>query len=83
MNLEKRLQQLENKIGVNDEPLPLILIAVQDKRRGSTDPGVLQMGIIPGRSDGPPGFTLNRGENEDPDDFLSRAQEVHERHYLL
>lgn len=81
MNMEKRLERLEDLIGVGDEIPPLIRIDAMDCSRGSTDPGTPTIGVIPGKIGGPCGVTLFREKNEDPDSFLERCEAKHAKFY--
>jgi|AntAceMinimDraft_9_1070365.scaffolds.fasta_scaffold00753_18 hypothetical protein len=81
MNMEKRVAELENKVGINDEPAPLILINVTDCSKDSQDAGSPTFAVIPGQIGGPCGTTLIRHENEDPDKFLNRAESEHQDFY--
>ena len=81
MDLENRIKRLENRIGVADGIPPLIRIDVVDSQKGSTDPGIAQLAVVPGKIGGPYGFTLFRGEGETGADFLDRAELRHKDFY--
>ena len=79
-DLEYRIQRLEALLSLEADA-PLILINVRDQQRGSTDPGTVRLGIIPGRSCGYQGQTLMRNPGEDEDDFLIRCQKEYSELY--
>ena len=76
MNIEKRVRKLEDRIGIFDEPAPLIFIRIRDQRKGSQDPGRLNIAVLPGPACGHPGQTLTRDLNETEDDFLLRCFDI-------
>ena len=79
-DLEYRIQRLEALLSLEADA-PLILINVRDQQRGSTDPGTVRLGIIPGRSCGYQGETLMRNPGEDQDDFLLRCDKRYSELY--
>ena len=81
MNLENRIERLENRIGVGDEIPPLIRIDVVDSKKGSTDPGIPLFIVIPGQIGGFQGTTLFRAEDESPNDFLKRCEKKYSEFY--
>jgi len=74
MNLERRISELEDRIGVTDQAHPLIILMAKNCEKGSIDEGTPFYGIIPAPAIGTPGASLTRGETEDPDIFLKRCE---------
>ena len=74
MDLEKRVERLENRIGVTDATAPLVLIKVMDQQKNSQDQGSVRLGVIPGRSCGHHGQTLTRDTGESESSFLERCE---------
>lgn len=81
MNMNERITRLEDRIGIKDEIPPMILIKIADQRRGSTDTGTAQMGIVPGKICGPQGAFLIRDESESSDAFLERCSTQYDKIY--
>ena len=73
MNIVKRVERLENLIGIIEQDPPLLFIRVANNERGSMDPGTVRLGVIPGRPREKHGAFLIRNEGEGLDDFLERC----------
>lgn len=82
MDMRTRIEKLEGRVGVTNAIPPLIQIDVMNCEKGSTDPGVPEIGIIPGKLNGQSGLTLLRGECESPTDFLKRCEAMHSEFYV-
>lgn len=81
MSLEQRLEKLEDKMSITNAIPPLIRIDAMNCEKGSTDPGVALIGIVPGKIGGLSGFTLFRAEDETGADFLERCEARHTEVY--
>jgi len=80
MNLEARVQRLEALLSLEADA-PLIFIRIRDQRKGSQDPGRLNIAVVPGPACGHKGETLIRNEGEDQDDFLLRCDKRYSELY--
>ena len=78
--LEYRIQRLEALLSPEADA-PLILINVRDQQRGSTDPGSIQIAVVPGRSCGRQGVFLTRRADESECDFLTRCESGYDETY--
>jgi hypothetical protein len=81
MDLKGRIERLESLVGVDAQIPPLIVISTLDCRKDSQDAGDPTFAVIPGKIGGPPGFTLNRAEDETENDFLKRGEAKHQEFY--
>jgi hypothetical protein len=80
MNIEQRIEKLENLIGVSGDE-PMIIINVSDYSKGSQDEASPLLVVVPGRVGGPKGITMFRGKDEAPDNFLKRCEAKHSEFY--
>ena len=81
MDLEKRVGRLESLIGIIKEDPPLLFIKTVNCEKNSTDPRVLDFGVIPGKIRGTKGQFLTRHTGEDQDSFLSRCSAAYSQVY--
>ena len=79
-DLEYRIQRLEALLSPEADA-PLIFIRIRDQRKGSQDPGRLNIAIVPGPACGHKGETLMRNEDEDQDAFLVRCDKRYSELY--